>query len=54
MFVFHAGHGLRLDPVNMAARRVQVLEPHNEDGRVKSELVVDVTEPLTDQTPAEA
>ena len=41
-------------PVNMAARRVQVLEPHNEDGRVKSDLVVDVTEPLADETPAEA
>src|SRR2546421_3998788 len=47
------GNILRLDPVNMAARRVQVLEPHNEDGRVKSDLVVDVTEPVADETPAE-
>jgi len=57
-FRFHVevnrGNILRLDPVNMAARRVQVLEPHNEDGRVKSDLVVDVTEPLADETPAEA
>ena len=57
-FRFHVevnrGNILRLDPVNMAARRVQVLEPHNEDGRVRSELVVDVTEPVADETPAEA
>jgi len=56
-FRFHLevnrGNIVRLDPVNIAARRVQVLEPHSDDGRVKSELVRDVAEALAEESPAE-
>jgi cell division protein FtsL len=46
------GNLLRLDPVNMAARRVRVLEPRNGQGRIKQELVRDVTAVPADETPA--
>jgi hypothetical protein len=45
------GDILRLDPVNMAARRVRVLEPKNGEPAVR-ELVRDVTAAPAEETPA--
>src|SRR5436189_5958730 len=54
-FRFHVevnrGNILRHDPVNMAARRVQELAPHNAAGRGKSQLPVCVPAPTPAETP---
>jgi hypothetical protein len=46
------GNILRLDPVNMAARRVRVLEPKNGEPPVRREFVRDVVTALAEETPA--
>jgi len=48
------GEVTRIDPVNMAARRVRVVEPRNGEPAVKRELVRDVTAQFTEETTVEA
>lgn len=51
-FQIEVKHGeiLSLDPVNMAARRVRVLEPRNGEGRAQREMVRDVTAGLAHES----
>jgi len=44
------GEIARIDPVNMAARRVRVVEPRNGEAPVKQDLVRDVTAQPADET----
>jgi len=48
------GEIMRIDPVNMAARRVRVVEPKNGEPAVKRELVRDVTAQLSEENTVEA